>query len=57
MTTVHKYEDKFISITKGAPEYLISRCSHIDDNGKIRPIKQEDLLNIDKANEDLLEMA
>ncbi|MFY9125713.1 MAG: calcium-transporting P-type ATPase, PMR1-type [Defluviitoga tunisiensis] len=53
MTTVHKYEDKFISITKGAPEYLISRCSHIDDNGKIRPIKQEDLQNIDKANEDL----
>lgn len=53
MTTVHKFKDKYISITKGAPEYLISRCSHIDENGTTRTITQEDLQNINRANEDL----
>ncbi|HOB16614.1 MAG TPA: calcium-translocating P-type ATPase, SERCA-type [Defluviitoga sp.] len=53
MTTVHKNENLLISITKGALEYLISKCTHIDENGTIRPITLDDLKDIDRANEEL----
>ena len=32
MTTFHKYEDKIISFTKGAPDVLLNRCVDIDIN-------------------------
>jgi Ca2+-transporting ATPase len=32
MTTFHKYEDKIISFTKGAPDVLLNRCVDIDVN-------------------------
>ncbi|ROR25341.1 Ca2+-transporting ATPase [Mobilisporobacter senegalensis] len=51
MTTVHKLNDrldgmtelnskssKYISITKGAPDVLINRCSYIYENGKVIPL-------------------
>lgn len=53
MTTVHKYEDKFLSITKGALESLLPKCEYIDDNGNIREITQNDIEEINKANEQL----
>ena len=53
MTTVHKYDDKFLSITKGALESLLPKCEYIDDNGNIREITQNDIEEINKANEQL----
>ncbi|PNR92311.1 calcium-translocating P-type ATPase, PMCA-type [Petrotoga sp. 9PWA.NaAc.5.4] len=53
MTTVHKYDDKFLSITKGALESLLPKCEYIDDNGNIRKITQNDIEEINKANEQL----
>jgi len=30
MTTFHKYENKIVSLTKGAPDIILERCSNID---------------------------
>ena len=34
MTTIHKYDNEYISITKGAPDILIDRCTKIYVNGR-----------------------
>ena len=58
MTTVHNQNDGYISITKGAPDILINRCSKIYENGKIKTLSNEQKnkikqQNIDMANEAL----
>lgn len=58
MTTVHKQNNGYISITKGAPDILINKCNKIYQNGRVEvltnerreKIKQQ---NIDMANEAL----
>lgn len=50
MTTVNKVEDKIYSLTKGAPDLLIQRCSKILVNGEVRNITSEDIKDIEKAN-------
>jgi len=32
MTTFHRYQDKFISFTKGAPDILLGRCKNINED-------------------------
>jgi Ca2+-transporting ATPase len=43
MTTFHKgyFEDKITAITKGAPDLLIQKCSHILLNGEVVPFTEE----------------
>lgn len=58
MTTVHKQNNGYISITKGAPDILINRCNKIYNNGKIEILTDEQKnrikeQNIDMANEAL----
>jgi len=53
MTTVNKIEDKTYSLTKGAPDLLVKRCSKILVNGEIRDITSDDIKNIEKANSDM----
>lgn len=38
MTTFHKKNTSLISITKGAPEIILNRCSHILIEGNVRPL-------------------
>ena len=49
MTTVHKIGDKIISYTKGSTDELLTRCSSIYSDGKIRPITKSDKDTIMKA--------
>lgn len=42
MTTVHTYGDKKLSFTKGATDNILTRTVHILENGKVRPITEED---------------
>lgn len=42
MTTMHSVSGTTISYTKGAEDVIISRCSHIWDDGAIRLITDED---------------
>ncbi|MDR2183757.1 MAG: cation-translocating P-type ATPase [Clostridiales bacterium] len=36
MTTVHRDAAGFMSVTKGAPDVLLGRCTHYFENGKVR---------------------
>lgn len=47
MTTFHQGKHGLISITKGAPEILLKRCSHILINGEKRALTQQIRKNID----------
>jgi len=38
MTTIHKNGEEFIAVTKGAPDVLLGRCTHIKENGRVVPL-------------------
>ena len=42
MTTVHAHHDGRLVFSKGAPEIILQRCSHIDYDGFDRPIDETD---------------
>lgn len=45
MTTVHKYKDEYIAVTKGACEEVLKGCTkYIDENGKIKRLDRPDKL-------------
>ena len=50
MTTVNTVEDKIYSLTKGAPDLLVKRCSKILIGGEVRDITLDDIKNIEQAN-------
>jgi len=41
MSTVHPFNGKWRFITKGAPDILLDRCTHILFNGEVIPITEE----------------
>ena len=53
MTTVNKYEDKYIVCTKGGVDELLEICNKISINGEIKEITKEDIKKIQGANEEL----
>ena len=42
MSTVHTYDDSYYSMTKGAIDKLLPRCTHILKNGKIEVLTEAD---------------
>lgn len=51
MTTVHKGDQSaYRSITKGAYDFLIDRCTHIYRNGKTQPITMRDKNRLNSIN-------
>ena len=55
MSTVHKSVEGFVQYTKGAPDALLSRCTHYAEDGKILPMtdaKRREILNSNKAMAD-----
>lgn len=55
MSTVHKSGEGFVQYTKGAPDALLSRCTHYAEDGKILPMtdaKRREILNSNKAMAD-----
>lgn len=55
MSTVHKSGEGFVQYTKGAPDALLSRCTHYAEDGKILPMtdaKRQEILNSNKAMAD-----
>ena len=55
MSTVHKSGEGFVQYTKGAPDALLSRCTHYVENEKILPMtdeKRQEILNSNKAMAD-----
>ena len=55
MSTVHKSGEGFVQYTKGAPNALLSCCTHYFESGKILPMtdaKRREILNSNKAMAD-----
>ena len=55
MSTVHKSGEDFVQYTKGAPDALLSRCTHYFESGKILPMtdaKRREILRRNKAMAD-----
>ena len=50
MTTVHENGGKKVSYTKGAPDILLARCTHILTNKGVMPIKESDIDAVKQAN-------
>jgi len=42
MTTIHSTGSGTISFTKGAPEFVLPECTHIEKNGELYTITQQD---------------
>ena len=55
MSTVHKSGEGFVQYTKGAPDALLSRCTHYFESGRILPMtdaKRREILNSNKTMAD-----
>jgi len=58
MTTIHQMADgKRMAFTKGAPEVVLQRCSHILNDGGMRELKETERGQILKANEEMAQAA
>ncbi|WP_319509024.1 cation-transporting P-type ATPase [uncultured Methanolobus sp.] len=50
MTTIHNSGSETISFTKGAPEFVLPKCSSIEKNGELYTITQQDRETILEKN-------
>ncbi|WP_277630879.1 calcium-translocating P-type ATPase, PMCA-type [Atopococcus tabaci] len=58
MSTIHRLSDgRFYVATKGAPDVLIDRCTHIDLNGEVVPFTEELKQKALEANHDMATQA
>ncbi len=57
MTIIRKSGNKYIAYVKGAPDVLLSNCSHIEEDGKVVPLNGNHRENISKANGSLADRA
>ena len=57
MSTVHKNNEKYLSITKGAPDVLLETCTYYYENGEILPLTHIAKQKITKQNEDMANKA
>ena len=58
MTTIHQMPDgKRMGFTKGAPEVILQRCTHILEEAGIRELKEAEKRKILKANEEMAQAA
>lgn len=57
MTTLHKVGKKEIAYSKGAPDMMLGKCSHILVNGKVKKLAKEDREKILQVNREFAQQA
>ncbi len=58
MSTIHARNDgSFIQFTKGAPDVVLSRCSHYLEDGKVLPMTEEKQKSIAAENKGMADQA
>lgn len=55
MTTVHRVNNSYFVISKGAPQYLLKKCTSVMTGGSSRTITPNDIRSITNANDDMAE--
>lgn len=53
MSTIHPEDNQFVVYTKGAPDELLKRCTHIVKNGQVTPMTDADRNEILDTNHSL----
>ncbi len=53
MTIIRKHGNAYVSITKGAPDVLLKRCSHLIKEGSAQEFLPSDMQNLLKVNDEL----
>ncbi|MCM3133366.1 cation-translocating P-type ATPase [Paenibacillus polysaccharolyticus] len=51
MSTVHTFEGQTALLTKGGPDVLFSRCSHVSIHGEVQPLTPEIRTQFEEKNE------
>ena len=57
MSTIHAVGDAFVQYTKGAPDEVLKRCTHYEENGQVYPMTDEKIAGILQANKDMADKA
>ena len=58
MSTIHQLEDgNYLVATKGAPDMLLEKVTHIEENGQVRLITQEDRDTLARLNKEMATQA
>ncbi|NEW62358.1 HAD-IC family P-type ATPase [Granulicatella sp. zg-ZJ] len=57
MSTIHPVNNAYLIATKGAPDILLTRCTHILDNGAVRPITDTDKDTLARLNHEMATQA
>ena len=58
MSTIHQLEDgNYLVATKGAPDMLLEKVTHIEEHGKVRSITQEDRDTLARLNKEMATQA
>ena len=58
MSTIHQLEDgNYLVATKGAPDMLLEKVTHIEEYGQVRPITQEDRDTLARLNKEMATQA
>ena len=58
MSTIHQLEaGNYLVATKGAPDMLLEKVTHIEENGQVRPITQEDRDTLARLNKEMATQA
>ena len=58
MSTIHQLEDgNYLVATKGAPDMLLEKVTHIEENGQVRPITKEDRDTLARLNKEMATQA
>ncbi len=57
MSTVHDIGGSFVQYTKGAPDVVLSLCTHYSEDGEIKPMSEEKRAEIIAANKAMADKA
>ena len=57
MSTVHDLGDGFVQYTKGAPDEILKRCTHYEENGQTLRMTDDKIAQILRANKEMADKA
>lgn len=57
MTTVHRAPQGFVSVTKGAPDEVLARCTHFVRDGRALPMTEQDRAGFAAQNKAMADQA
>ena len=53
MTTINTFDGKAVAYVKGATDMMLAECKYVYDGDVVRPITEEDVLTVQKANKEM----